>query len=305
MSGLMVRFWGTRGSIPTPGRHTEKYGGNTTCLELRHGETRVILDAGSGIRQLGTAWAEEADGPVRAHLLFTHLHWDHIQGFPFFTPAYRPGNAFTIHGEAQFDGGIRELLSGQMRGAYFPVPLTAMQADLTFRDTAPQFEVEGIRVRTVHLPHPGGCLGYRLEADDSTFVLATDSEFDLAALNQDAVRADPTAPRQYDPALLEFLCGVTMLVIDCQYTDEEYETKRSWGHNSVATVVDLCVQVRPDTVVLFHHDPERTDTQVAAMADDVSARLERAGVTETLVLPARERLAMQVRKPIRPLPLPR
>src|SRR5262245_4037599 len=304
MSGLTVRFWGTRGSIPTPGRHSEKYGGTTTCLELRHGETRVILDAGSGIRQLGTAWAEEKDGPVRAHLLFTHLHWDHIQGFPFFAPAYRPGNAFMIHGEARPDGGIRDLLSSQMGGAYFPVPLTAMQADLTFADTTPQFEVEGIRVRTIHVPHPGGCLGYRLEAGDSTFVLATDSELDLAALNQDALRADHATPRQRDPALLEFLSGVTMLVIDCQYTDAEYETKRGWGHNSVATVVDLCVQVRPDTVILFHHDPERTDAQVAAMAGDVSARLERAGVLETLVLPARERLAMQVRKPIRPLPLP-
>src|SRR5262249_36641893 len=123
-------------------------------------------------------------------------------------------------------------------------------------------------------------------------------------LTQDALRADHATRRQYDPALLEFLSGVTMLVIDCQYTDAEYETKRGWGHNSVATVVDLCVQVRPDTVILFHHDPERTDAQVAAMAGDVSARLERAGVLETLVLPARERLAMQVRKPIRPLPLP-
>ena len=174
MSGLTVRFWGTRGSIPTPGRHTEKYGGNTTCVELRHGGTAVVLDAGSGIRPMGDAWVQESAGePLHAHLLFTHLHWDHIQGFPFFAPAYRKGNAFTVYGEQRADGGIRELLSGQMHGAYFPVPLAAMQAELSFRDAAPEFEVEGVKVRTARLPHPGGCLGYRLEADGSVFVFAT------------------------------------------------------------------------------------------------------------------------------------
>jgi ribonuclease Z len=143
MSELTVRFWGTRGSIPTPGRHTEKYGGNTTCVELRHDSTVVVLDAGSGIRQMGAAWMEEfaaeARSPIQAHLLFTHLHWDHIQGFPFFTPAYRKGNRFTVYGEQRPDGGIRELLGGQMRGSYFPVPLAAMQAELSFHDTAPEF----------------------------------------------------------------------------------------------------------------------------------------------------------------------
>jgi ribonuclease Z len=306
MKGLTVRFWGTRGSIPTPGRHTEKYGGNTTCVELRHGETVVILDAGSGIRQLGTTWAKEAAGrPIRAHLLFTHLHWDHIQGFPFFAPAYRKGNVFTVHGEARPDGGIRELLGGQMSGSYFPVPLGAMQAEMDFLDTSPAFELEGLAVRTVHLPHPGGCLGYRVEAGNSVFVFATDSELDQVALNRDEVQADPTAPRCYEPALLGFFRGAHMLVIDCQYTDAEYVSKRGWGHNSVATVVDLCLQARPDMMVLFHHDPERNDEGVAALADEASARLERAGVTETLVLPARERLEMKVCKPLRPLALPR
>jgi phosphoribosyl 1,2-cyclic phosphodiesterase len=306
MSGLTVRFWGTRGSIPTPGRHTEKYGGNTTCVEVRHGGTAVVLDAGSGIRQMGAAWVEESGGePLHAHLLFTHLHWDHIQGFPFFAPAYRKGNAFTIYGEQRADGGIREQLSGQMHGAYFPVPLAAMQAELSFRDATPEFEVEGVKVRTARLPHPGGCLGYRLEADGSVFVFATDSELDLAALNQDEVRADHAAPREYEPALLEFFRGANVLVIDCQYTDDEYPAFRGWGHNSVATVVDLCVQARPDTVALFHHDPQSTDQKVSAMADDAGRRLERAGVTGALVFAARERLAMKVGKPTRPLALPK
>src|SRR5260370_945097 len=136
-------------------------------VSRRHARTVVVLDAGSGIRPMGAAWMKESIGaPLQAHLLFTHLHWDHIQGFPFFAPAYCKGNAFTVYGEAR-PGGIRELLSGQMHGAYFPVPLAAMQAKLSYRDTTPEFEVEGIKIRTFPLPHPVGCLGYRLEPDGS------------------------------------------------------------------------------------------------------------------------------------------
>ncbi len=274
-------------------------------MEVRHGGTAVVLDAGSGIRPMGAAWVQESGGELlHAHLLFTHLHWDHIQGFPFFAPAYRKGNSFTVYGEQRTDGGIRELLSGQMRGAYFPVPLAAMQAELSFRDTAPVFAIEGVTVRTTPLPHPGGCLGYRLEADGSVFVFATDSELDLAALNHDEVLANHAAARQYEPALLEFFRGANLLVIDCQYTDDEYPAFRGWGHNSIATVVDLCVQARPDAVALFHHDPQSSDEKVTAMADDAGRRLERAGLAGALVFAARERLAMKVGKPNRPLALP-
>jgi phosphoribosyl 1,2-cyclic phosphodiesterase len=305
MSGLTVRFWGTRGSIPTPGRHTEKYGGNTTCLELRCQDTVLVLDAGSGIREMGAAWVDEFAGrTVRAHLLLTHLHWDHIQGFPFFAPAYQEGNALTLYGQRRAQGGIRELLCGQMEGPYFPVPFSALRAGMDFRDAGEAFEVGPVRVRTLPLPHPGGCLGYRLEADGSVFVLATDAELDLAALNAEEVRADPRAPRQYAPGLLEFFRGVHLLVLDCQYTDAEYPTFRGWGHNAVATVVDLCRQARPDMLALFHHDPRRSDEKVSAMRDDAAGRVERAGVTETLVLAARERLTLRVGKPLRPLALP-
>jgi ribonuclease Z len=304
-NGLTVRFWGTRGSIPTPGPHTEKYGGNTTCLEVRCGGTLVIFDAGSGIRNLGASWMREfGRNPVQAHLLFTHLHWDHIQGFPFFAPAYRKGNAFTIWGADRSDGSVGELLSGQMRGSYFPVPLWAMQAERDFRTTGPVFEVGPVRVRTAELPHPGGCLGYRLEAGGSVFVLATDSEFDQVALNKEEVTADHLAPRQYEPALLDFLRGAHMLVIDCQYPDEEYQGKRNWGHNSIAAVADLCAQVRPSVLVLFHHDPESSDKKVSAMVAETCSRLEGGPAAQTLVVGARERLTMRVGEPIRPLALP-
>jgi phosphoribosyl 1,2-cyclic phosphodiesterase len=300
---LTVRFWGTRGSIPTPGPRTEKYGGNTTCLELRYRDTVLLLDAGTGIRQAGAAWERESSGnPLQAHLLFTHVHWDHIQGFPFFAPAYRKGNALTIYGEPRPDGGVRELLGGQMHGSYFPVPLAAMQASLAFRDAAAAFEVGPVQVRTAALPHPGGCLGYRLEAGGAVFVLATDAELDLAALNREEVRADLEAPRHHAPELLDFFRGVDLLVIDCQYTDQEYPLKRGWGHNAVGAVVDLCAQARPDTAALFHHDPESGDDKVAALVAEVGQRLERRGVTTTLVFGAREGMALRVGKPFRPLP---
>jgi phosphoribosyl 1,2-cyclic phosphodiesterase len=293
--GMTIQFWGTRGSIPTPGRHTEKYGGNTTCLELRYQDTLAVFDAGSGIRSLGLSLAREFAGrPIHGHLLFTHVHWDHIQGFPFFAPAYREENAFTVYGDVRPDGGARELLDGQMRGSYFPIPLSAMRAALTFRDTAPQFDVGPLRIRTAALPHPGGCLGYRVEVGGGVFVLATDCELDQAVLNADEVSVHPEVPRRHAPRLLDFFRGANLLVIDCQYTDADYSARRGWGHNSLSAVVDLCRQARPNVAALFHHDPESSDEKVTALVDEVRDRLTRAGAADTLVLGASERMVLQV-----------
>jgi phosphoribosyl 1,2-cyclic phosphodiesterase len=301
MARLTVHFWGTRGSIPTPGRKTEKYGGNTCCVELRAGDTMIVLDAGSGIRELGQAWSEEFTGrPVRATLLLTHLHWDHIQGFPFFVPAYQEENSLVIYGEERPSGGIRELLGGQMAGDYFPVPLSAMRSHPEFRNTSAEFAIDDLRVRTTKLPHPGGTLGYRVESDESVFVFATDCDLNQIARNARALEQDLTAARQYDAALLDFFRGAHMLVIDCQFLDGEYSTRRIWGHNSIATVVDLCMQVHPHMVALFHHDPQHTDDMVTRMAIETIDRLESRGIRDILVFAAREGVTMQVAKPRRP-----
>jgi phosphoribosyl 1,2-cyclic phosphodiesterase len=305
MAGVTVRYWGTRGSIPTPGRKTAKYGGNTCCLELRSDDTIVVLDAGSGIRELGQAWLEEfSGGPIRANLLFTHLHWDHIQGFPFFAPAYQSGNSLTVFGEERPSGGIRELLGGQMQGAYFPVPLSAMKAQLEFRSTADQFQLDGLRLRTVKLPHPGGALAYRVESSDGVFVFATDCELELAALNPAEVQANPLAVRDYDPAFIDFFRGADLLVIDCQFLDDEYLCRQGWGHNGVATVADLCAQVRPHMVALFHHDPQHADDVVAGVVSEVFKQLDQRQVRDMLVFAAREGVTMRVKKPRRPAALP-
>jgi len=302
MSSMSVCFWGTRGSIPTPGRRTERYGGNTTCVEVRYEDQCVILDAGSGIRELGASRMRLRGGEqFNAHLLLTHLHWDHIQGFPFFGPAYVPGNKLSIYGQSRSSGGLKDLLGGQMGGDFFPVPFDAMQADVKFYETTADFQIGPIRIQTISLPHPGGCLGYRLEAGGHVFVFATDNEMDQVAVNQDEVVKDFDQKRQYEPQLMRFLEGANLLVLDCQHTDKEYQAKRGWGHNSVATTADLIAQVQPDMVALTHHDPENDDGKVAAMVVDTIGRAHSAGAIGTLIFAAREGMTLKVEKPILPM----
>ncbi len=293
--GLTIRFWGTRGSIPTPGRSTEKYGGNTPCIEVRHRDTRIVVDAGSGIREMSTKWLdEEGVGPTNVSLLFTHLHWDHIQGFPFFAHGYMSQNELVVFGEA--DKPVEELLSGQMSGDYFPVELSAMRAKMVFRPIVGPFEVGGVHVTPFPLPHPGGSLGFRMQAGDSVLVVATDSELDLIAQNRDEVLEDHEASRSYADDFLEMFRGANLVVLDCQYTDSIYAQRTGWGHNSVATAVDLCRQTRPDMVALYHHDPQSSDDTVSNMADEVNRRLAQTK-DRILVFAAREGLAMRVAKP--------
>lgn len=294
---LLVTFWGTRGSIPTPGRLTEKYGGNTTCVEVRCGDELIIFDAGSGIRELGMSLLDRYKGnPVNASLLFTHLHWDHIQGFPFFPCTYIPSNKFEIYGEERGSGGVKELLSGQMAGDYFPIQISAMQAGMEFKTPSEAFEIGPVKITTFQLPHPGGALGYRMEAGDSVFVFSTDCELDSIALNKDELKEDHLAPREYDPAVLEFYKDAHLIVIDCQYTDEVYRQRVGWGHNSIATVVDLCEKVQPGMISLFHHDPQSTDEMVTQMVDETSRRLNRKGL-QVLAFGAREGLTVKATKP--------
>lgn len=298
MSDLSVRFWGTRGSIPTPGHLTEKFGGNTTCLELRYEDTILVFDAGSGIRELGMSWMNEFKSePIKAGICFTHLHWDHIQGFPFFSAAYMPQNSFTVFGEEKETGGVRELLSGQMTGDYFPIEISAMNADLKFESIAEEFNYGPLKIKSLRLPHPGGSLGFRVE--NYVFVLATDSEFDAIALNKEEIEADHKAPRQFPPEVIEFLQGANLIVIDCQYTDEIYQQRRGWGHNSIATVVDIACQVTPDMLALFHHDPQSNDTMVTKIADEAAQRLHEQG-ERVLTFAAREGLKLRVAKPMPP-----
>ena len=212
-----VTFWGTRGSIPTPGAHTARYGGNTPCVAVEGaGGQLVILDAGTGIRALGLKLVEQQDGAVNAEILLSHTHWDHIQGLPYFKPFFSPGNAVRIWGSAQGDVALDTILRQQMHPSVFPVPLDALSAKLTVQPVhSGEFSIGEFRVRSMRLRHPGTTLGYRLTpvAGGPSMAYVTDNELGTGGHYG-------TAPT-WRAELIEFLRGVDLLIHDAMYTPDE------------------------------------------------------------------------------------
>ncbi|PYO97787.1 MAG: hypothetical protein DMD61_11635 [Gemmatimonadetes bacterium] len=259
-----VTFWGTRGSIPTPGAHTARYGGNTPCVAVEGtpaGEGQlVILDAGTGIRALGRELVEDQNGAVRAEILLSHAHWDHIQGLPHFKPFFAPGNAVRIWGSRQGTTSLEAILRQQMDPAVFPVPLDALSAKLTVQQVEPgEFTVGPFRVRSMPLRHPGTTLGYRLTpvAGGPSMAYVTDNEL------------GPGGHYNTGPAwrkeLVTFLRGVELLIHDAMYTPEELEEHRGWGHSTFEEAVALAGDAGVKRLVLFHHEPEHGDEAIDAL----------------------------------------
>ena len=259
-----VTFWGTRGSIPTPGAHTARYGGNTPCVAVEGtpaGEGQlVILDAGTGIRALGRELVEDQNGGVRAEILLSHAHWDHIQGLPHFKPFFAPGNAVRIWGSRQGTTSLEAILRQQMDPAVFPVPLDALSAKLTVQQVEPgEFTVGPFRVRSMQLRHPGTTLGYRLTpvAGGPSMAYVTDNEL------------GPGGHYNTGPAwrkeLVTFLRGVELLIHDAMYTPEELEEHRGWGHSTFEEAVALAGDAGVKRLVLFHHEPEHGDEAIDAL----------------------------------------
>lgn len=278
---MNVRFWGTRGSIPAPGPSTLRHGGNTSCVEVRLADnTLIILDSGSGIRQMGAAL-----GPCVAELFLSHYHWDHIQGMPFFGPAYSPGSAIRIHGPA-FEGvGPEHILTGQMHAPYFPAPASEWCGIRGYETVSAgqQFGIGAATIRTAQLSHPGMTLGYRIEEAGHVLVYMSDNEPDLAS-----------------PELLSGMVDLArdadLLLHDCQYTEGEYALKRGFGHSTPRQAVRVATEAGVRQLVLFHHDPGHGDEQVeilaeeaAALAPDIQVDIAREG--ETLPV-ARQSFAM-------------
>lgn len=256
---MEVRFWGVRGSVASSGSHVARIGGNTSCLEVTCEGHRLILDAGTGIRSLGEALLPQQ--PINATLLFSHLHWDHVQGFPFFTPAWLPTSSFVLYGPgADGEQQLRSVLSKQMEPPNFPVPLAAMRAQLEFRSARHREVIETgpFRVTPVELPHPQGCIGYHIEAGGKRFAYCTDVELTLEAM---------------DSTLGAMLEGVDALVLDAQYTPDEYAgrvgpPKKGWGHSTMIEAARIAKATDAQRLFLFHHDPAHTDDQVEAMAEE-------------------------------------
>ena len=276
--GFYVKFWGTRGSIPTPGYATQKYGGNTSCVEVRVDDCIFICDGGSGVRELGIDILRRDNHPKKFHMFFSHSHWDHIQGFPFFTPAYLPNYQLVIYGTKQGDDKIYNLLSGQMSSAYFPVDFSELQGNI-LSDFIGQGgrELDGVHVDYYPQPHPGGSWAFSFEKNGRKAVYATDSEIDVLIENKDKTAGNLDVPRKLPKKLVDFVRGADLLVSDGQYSDEEYKTKEGWGHARATTVVDLALQAGVQQLAIFHHDPMHTDDMVEDKIAVCQRRIDRLG----------------------------
>jgi phosphoribosyl 1,2-cyclic phosphodiesterase len=291
---FFVKFWGTRGSIPTPGFRTRTYGGNTSCVELRIDDVLMICDAGSGIRELGLDLMNRVQGPLTGHLFFSHTHWDHIQGFPFFTPAYEPENTFYVYGTQTGDTRVHDLLSGQMKSQYFPIDFSDLGSNILARNLGDgSQDIEGVRVRCHQLDHPGGCFAYSFEKASRKVVYATDTEIDRILENQEEAGKDSNLLRSVPRSLVEFIEGADLLILDGQYTDEEYLEKAGWGHSRVTTAVDLAVQAQAQQLAIFHHDPLQNDNDVKRKIEQGRKRAARLA-PDLIVFGAREGVELRI-----------
>jgi phosphoribosyl 1,2-cyclic phosphodiesterase/CRP-like cAMP-binding protein len=272
---MRVRFWGTRGSVPAPGGATTRFGGNTSCVEVvAEDGTCVVLDCGTGARELGLALL--AAGPPPIHLLLTHTHWDHIQGFPFFAPAYLPDTVLNVYASPGLESTLEEALSGQMQHTYFPVRLTELRAQIAVHEVGEgTFQVGGITIHTQYLNHTSPCLGYRLEAGGVSVVYATDHEPFWWEKPEAALTERLLHPG--DRRHVEWLAGADLVIHDGQFTDAEYPAKRNWGHSSIEYATDLAILAGVKRLALFHHDPTRTDQMVARLAQHMLRRARKHG----------------------------
>jgi len=282
---MQVQFWGTRGSIATPGPETVRYGGNTSCVSVRtRSGTQLVIDAGTGLRGLGIALLQQGDAARRGHLLIGHTHWDHIQGFPFFTPLFEAGNEWDVYAPRGFGPSLRDTLAGQMQYTYFPVNLDEMGATIRYHDLVEgSFMIDDVRVTARYLNHPALTLGYRIEVDGITLVYASDHECHAHAaalglpLGQVLGALHPGDSRHKD-----FIANADLLIHDAQYTAAEYPGRVGWGHSTMEYVVDMAIAAGVRQLALFHHDPGRNDDALDALVADGRRRIRDAGATVSL-----------------------
>lgn len=256
---LDVKFWGTRGSIATPGTDTFIYGGNTSCIQVSTRKGNIILDAGTGIRQLGKELIKK-DLAGEHHIFLSHTHWDHIQGVPFFHPAYIPGNTIHFHGAAQEEQKLIKILTGQMNKSYFPVQMKELPAKVriselgdtpvTIGDMQIEFEEQ--------IYHPGGSIRFKITAGKARVVYASDVEID-GICNA----ADHTPEAKHYEAYCNFISGVDLLIADAQYTRKTYANRKGWGHSTVETIIETAARSGVKQLALYHHDPDLCDDDLA------------------------------------------
>jgi phosphoribosyl 1,2-cyclic phosphodiesterase len=282
-SPTRLKFWGTRGSISVPGRRTLGYGGNTTCVEVRADGEIIVLDAGSGIRSLGVALEKEfRSQPIKLSLLITHAHWDHIQGLPFFAPAYEKKNEIRVRGYDGVDMSFGMIMSEPMRAPFFPIAMRELSARIDIKKLPEmEFSFGKVQVRARFVNHPGVCAGYRLFTSAGSVAFLPDHEpyqFLHSARNRDMSPEERKKIAEEERiGLVDFLHGSDILILDAQYTDAEYETHVGWGHGSVSSAVSLALDAEVRRLLLFHHDPSHDDTMLDAMLDDARRLIRERG----------------------------
>jgi phosphoribosyl 1,2-cyclic phosphodiesterase len=254
---MRVKFWGVRGSTPTPQSENLRYGGNTSCVEVRVGDQILIFDCGTGFRMLGQELVREfGQEAFAAHVFVSHFHWDHIQGMPFFRPLYEnPESRFYFHSSSR-TRGIQQVMAEQMASPYFPVDLSQMRAKRSFCNIENGcLDMEnGIKIKTAWLHHPQGCLGFRIETNEGVLVYATDNE---------------PGEENFDKAVRKLAEGADILIYDAQYLPEEYAARRrGWGHSHWREAVNVVMESGAKELILYHHDPEHTDAIVDKVVSD-------------------------------------
>jgi ribonuclease BN (tRNA processing enzyme) len=266
---MKVTFWGTRGSIPTPGSRTSLYGGNTSCVEVRCGQDVMIFDAGTGIRELGLTLIQESLGePMTVHLFISHTHWDHIQGFPFFVPAYEATTTLHVYGSPGQGRSLEKLLTGQMDPDYFPVAFGDLESSLAIHEyRGEDFRIGDATISAMYMNHPGMCLGYRVQHGGRTLVYATDHEPYRSTLPHIGQRGEEgwEFGQVLDEEIVRFAANADLYIGEAQYTDEEYRGRVGWGHSSLSATVGVALKAGARSLALYHHDPMHSDEVISEM----------------------------------------
>ncbi|MFZ0390560.1 MAG: MBL fold metallo-hydrolase [Calditrichia bacterium] len=304
MKSFTVEFWGVRGSIPTPGQSTLRYGGNTACVEINFSNGQhFIMDAGTGIRELGKKLLKTGK-PVESHIFISHFHWDHIQGLPFFRPAFRAGNKFTILGSDDAQMNLDQLISFQMDPTYFPVAIEDMQANIQFQSIKEgTLQINEVEVDCIYLNHPGYALGFRINYQGHSLVYISDNEpffYHRPGHIQTRRNNSPNLEELFDnfvenrdEYLIRFCKGSDLLIHDTQFFPDEYHNKVTWGHSPFSYTVDLAIRSQVKQLALFHHDPDHDDEVIDQMEQLSCELIEERGATIQCVA-AREGMILEI-----------